>query len=145
MKIILPALLALLTLQLQAQFSCNSWSDFDRVINFKSGTPYNITFDGGIQWEQLGAFVGVRTFVQYATLKGLKQETDAPIFPYFKVNTAIFNHENFQLFAEASVGKQYRSVDFKFAYLLCDDLSVIVVPAYSNQTKEIDVGVEVRL
>jgi hypothetical protein len=145
MKTFLLIPLLLLTGCLEAQFNCGSWSDFDRILNFKSGIPYNTTFDGGLQWDQVGAFVGVRACIQYKKVKGKKIESGEPLIPFFKANANVISRTNFQVYFEGSVGRQFRSVDLKFAYSVLDDLSIILVPEYNNINREIDLGVSLRL
>src|SRR5579864_8224108 len=126
-----------------AQFNCNTWLNYDRVINFKAGTPFNASFDIGPQWSQFGAFIGVKSFV---ITKQTKQyaEQDMPLIAYAKVNATIISQGNFELYIEAFGGINYIGSDLKIGFIVADRVIIIIVPEYSNRGKgAVDAGISV--
>lgn len=143
MKNILLFALTLCSFFSNAQFNCNSWQNYDRVINFKAGAPFNASFDVGAQWSQFGAFIGVKSFVVTKQAKQYSEE-DMPLIAYAKINATVISKGNFQMYAEAFGGKNYYGADIKIGLVVTDRLIIILVPEYSNQGKQaVDAGVSV--
>jgi len=146
MKKLIPIiLLIIVTVKSYAQSQdCNFTND--KIISISGGSPFNLRFEGGIMWSQVGVEAGVKTYSVTKIIKGKSSEGDLAIAPYAKGIVKLFGAGNFRSYITGYYGLNVYGASLKFGWAITEDLMINVEPAITKETgTEFNAGITIRL
>jgi hypothetical protein len=119
----------------------------DRIINISGGTPFNVSFEGGISGNTFGGFFGLKSYSS-TTIKNSKEagtENGLNIAPYLKGSIEVLNANIFRAYITAYYGLGIYGTSLKLGLILSDDLMLTLEPGYSHENKQqMNAGISMR-
>ncbi|MBS1935506.1 MAG: hypothetical protein JST96_16010 [Bacteroidetes bacterium] len=146
MKKILP--IFLLTVVFAKTYGQSQDCNFtnDKIVSISGGSPFNLRFEGGIMWSQVGVEAGVKTYSVTKTIKGKSTEADLAIAPYAKGIVRLFGAGNFRSYITGYYGLNVYGASLKLGWAVTDGLMINVEPAVTKETgTEFNAGITIRL
>ncbi|MBS1914652.1 MAG: hypothetical protein JST87_00105 [Bacteroidetes bacterium] len=118
----------------------------DKIVSISGGSPFNLRFEGGIMWSQVGIEAGVKTYSVTKTIKGKSTEADLAIAPYAKGIVRLFGAGNFRSYITGYYGLNVYGASLKLGWAVTDGLMINVEPAVTKETgTEFNAGITIRL
>jgi len=118
----------------------------DRIVSVSGGTPFNVSFEGGISGNTFGGFVGVKSYT--TTINKAKEgtvQTGMNVAPYAKASVEIINANIFRAYLTGYYGLGIYGTSIKFGLIITDDLMLTIEPGYSHESKQqMNAGISMR-